>query len=98
MRAQLHQPFGGQGLQGLADRDPADLEALRDLILAELLPEAQRAEQNLPAQCLMDDLGPCLVPVQREPPLIYWLDPAYILDPISRSREEPSNVANQAAR
>ena len=56
MRAQLDQPLGGQGLQGLTNGDPADLEALRDLILAELLPEAQRAEQNLPAKCVVDDL------------------------------------------
>jgi hypothetical protein len=50
MRAQLHQPLGGQRLEGLADGDPADLEALGDLILAELLPEAERAEQDLPAK------------------------------------------------
>src|SRR5437667_8689604 len=45
----------------------------------------QRAEQNFPATCLVDDLGPCPVTAQGEPPLICRLNPAYILDPISRS-------------
>jgi hypothetical protein len=56
MRAQLDEPLRGQGLQGLANGDPADLEPVRDLVLAELLPEAQRAEQNFPAKGLVDDL------------------------------------------
>ena len=55
-RLELDQPFGRKPVQRLADRQPADAEPARDLLLAQRLPRVQLAGKNYLAQPVMGRL------------------------------------------